>query len=139
MIPVFGIDLAIDAVLVVIFSVIGRASHHEPLDLAGIATVAWPFLLALLLAHFVSRRIPREHLARAIVIWLVTWVFGIGLRLAAGTSAAIAFIIVAGVVLGAFLVGWRLLAKLFVKRPDAETQPVTDPSDSTISKQERPR
>lgn len=116
MIPLFGIDLLIDAVLVVIFSVIGRASHHEALDLGGIAQVAWPFLLALLLSHFVARRFPRDHVARGIVIWLVTWAFGIGLRLAAGNGAAIAFIIVAGVVLGLFLVGWRLLAKWFAPR-----------------------
>ena len=37
--------LALDAALVVVFAVIGRSSHAEGLDVAGVWGTAWPFLV----------------------------------------------------------------------------------------------
>ena len=47
-------SLVLDIVLVAVFAVIGRASHAESLDLAGIATTAWPFAVSVALGSVVA-------------------------------------------------------------------------------------
>ena len=39
--------LALDTALVIVFAVIGRSSHAEGLDVAGVWGTAWPFLTGL--------------------------------------------------------------------------------------------
>lgn len=110
----------IDLVFVVIFAVVGRASHAEGLTVAGIANTAWPFLAACLLGWVIVGLLadngygPRE----ALVIWLVTVLGGMGLRIAAGNTAEPAFVVVATLVLFASFFGWRLVARLVRARRD---------------------
>ncbi|WP_187250012.1 DUF3054 domain-containing protein [Microbacterium sp. 4-7] len=109
----------VDAVLVLVFAVIGRASHGE--DPGGFLLTAWPFIVALLLGHVVAALLPARprrpwSLAWGAVVWLVTVVGGLLLRVVAGDTAQIAFIIVTTLVLGVFLVGWRALAALLRRR-----------------------
>lgn len=105
--------LIVDAVFVLIFAVIGRASHQE--DPGGFLLTAWPFLVALVLGHALAALMgsgPRKpwSLLWGGTVWVVTVAGGMLLRIITGDTAQIAFIIVATVVLGVFLVGWRLLA-----------------------------
>lgn len=104
-------DLLIDLVLVFAFVIIGRRSHEEELNLAGLWETAWPFFAGLLLGWLVTRawRSPDRVWPTGIVIWLVTVVGGMVLRAVSGQGTDIAFIIVATLTLGGFLVGWRLL------------------------------
>lgn len=104
-------DLLIDLVLVFAFVLIGRRSHDEEFDFAGVWETAWPFFAGLLLGWLVTRawRSPDRVWPTGVVIWLVTVVGGMVLRAVSGQGTDIAFIIVATVTLGAFLVGWRLL------------------------------
>jgi FtsH-binding integral membrane protein len=44
--------------------------------------------------------------------WLGTVVLGMVLRVVAGQGTAVAFVVVALVFLGLFLLGWRVLARL---------------------------
>ncbi|WP_164232866.1 DUF3054 family protein [Microbacterium hydrocarbonoxydans] len=111
--------LILDAVLVLVFAVIGRASHSE--DPAGFLLTAWPFLIALVVGHGVaallSRR-PRRPWSPVwgAVVWIVTVAGGMLLRVLSGDTAQLPFIIVATIVLGVFLLGWRALAAVLRRR-----------------------
>lgn len=101
-----------DLVLVILFATLGRASHGESLTLPGIAGTAWPFVLACLVAWLAVSllRIPHSRVWPAgLLIWLVTVAGGLGLRVAAGDTAALPFVIVASVTLALFLLVPRLL------------------------------
>lgn len=50
-----GLGFALDAVLVLVFVLIGRGSHDEGSALIGLLTTLWPFLAALLLGWVVTR------------------------------------------------------------------------------------
>lgn len=113
-IPAFGVD----ACLVMLFALIGRASHVEGVTVLGVLSTAWPFLAGLVLGWVVAwilrRDWPREVI-HAVPIWLVTVVAGLTLRvLSGGGGAPLSFAVVATVVLGAFIVGWRALAATVV-------------------------
>jgi hypothetical protein len=109
----------VDAVLVLIFAVIGRASHDE--SPAGFLITAWPFLVALLLGHAIAALIPARprrpwSVLWGLVVWVVTLVGGMLLRLATGDTAQVPFLIVATLTLGVLLVGWRAAASLLRRR-----------------------
>ncbi|MGN7948585.1 DUF3054 domain-containing protein [Microbacterium sp. 22215] len=117
--------LVLDAVLVLVFAVIGRASHDE--DPGGFLLTAWPFIVALLLGHLVAALLPGRprrpwSLGWGAVVWAVTVVGGMLLRVVSGDTAQVAFIIVATLVLGIFLVGWRAVAALLRRRAHRERQ-----------------
>ncbi|WP_336646673.1 DUF3054 domain-containing protein [Microbacterium sp. USHLN186] len=108
----------VDVVLVLVFAVIGRASHGE--DPLGFLLTSWPFLLALLVGHAVAALVPLRprrpwSLGWGAIVWVVTVAGGMLLRVASGDTAETPFIIVATLVLAAFLLGWRLIA-LLVRR-----------------------
>lgn len=120
--------LILDALFVLVFAVIGRASHEE--DPGGFLITAWPFIVALLLGHLVAALLPaRPHrpwsLSWGAVVWGVTVVGGMLLRIVSGETAQVAFIIVATLVLGLFLVGWRAVAAV-LRRRSARTRDESD-------------
>jgi hypothetical protein len=101
--------LAIDTALVVVFAMSGRASHTEALDVAGVWLTAWPFLAGLALSWLATRawRSSLGPVWPGTGLWIGTVVIGMVFRLATGAGAAIAFVIVATLTLGIFLIGWR--------------------------------
>lgn len=103
-----------DVVLVVVFAVIGRASHGEDLSPGGIATTSWPFLAALVAGWLVTLawRAPFAPLRTGVGIWVVTVAGGMLLRAVSGQGVQVAFVIVAAIVLALFLIGWRAIAAL---------------------------
>lgn len=108
----------VDAVLVLVFAVIGRASHDE--DPLGFLLTAWPFLVALVVGHALAALVPARprrpwSLGWGVIVWVVTVAGGMLLRIATGDTAEAPFIIVAALVLAALLLGWRLIA-LLVRR-----------------------
>lgn len=115
---------AVDLVLVVVFAIVGRASHAEALTLGGIAQTGWPFLAACLLGWLVVSLLddtgygPRA----ALVIWLVTVLAGMGLRIVAGDTAQLAFVLVATLFLFSAFFGWRLVVRLVRGRREATAQ-----------------
>lgn len=111
--------LLLDAVFVLVFAAIGRASHDE--NPAGFLITAWPFLVALVLGHLVAALLPGRPrrpwaLAWGAVVWVVTVAGGMLLRVVTGDTAQIAFIIVATITLGVLLIGWRAAAALLRRR-----------------------
>jgi hypothetical protein len=109
---------AFDVVAVIVFVAAGRRSHDEGGNaLAETAKVAAPFLLALGVAWFVVRAWRRpEAIRTGAGVWVVTVALGMLLRRTVfdrGTAAS--FVIVATLVTGALLLGWRA-AQLVVAR-----------------------
>ena len=103
------IAVVADAVSVLVFVVIGRNSHHESTGAHGVWHTAWPFLLgaALGLAFTAYSRVTPTAIRAGVRVWVWTVVIGLVVRSATGGGIAPAFIVVAAVVLGVFLVGWR--------------------------------
>jgi hypothetical protein len=105
-----------DVVAIVVFVAIGRRNHDEGTAVDGIAMVAAPFLIALVVGWIVARAWSRPmQIEAAFIIWPVTVALGLVLRnLVFDRGTALPFIIVATLVTGAFLVGWRMVAARFV-------------------------
>ncbi len=114
--------LAPDVLLVLLFAALGRASHDEGSLLVGAVVTAAPFLGGMaagwVLVLLTRRRVPLS-VADGIPVWLGSVVLGMLLRLLTGQGTAWSFIAVATLVLGAFLLGWRLLGTLVrrLRRP----------------------
>jgi hypothetical protein len=111
--------VAIDVCCVLVFVIIGRASHTKGESLAGIASTAWPFLAGLAGGWLVTAglagrawRQPSRLWPAGVGAWLGTVVLGMVFRVVSGQGTAPAFIAVALAFLGLFLLGWRLLARL---------------------------
>jgi peptidoglycan/LPS O-acetylase OafA/YrhL len=109
----------LDVAAVLVFVVIGRANHHDGDTVPGVASTAWPFLAGLGAGWLVARvwRRPAALVPSGIAAWLGTVAVGMVLRVVAGQGTAVSFIIVALCFLGLFLLGWRLLTRLFSRRP----------------------
>lgn len=118
-----AVGIGLDIVMVLVFAVIGRASHGEADSVAGVLTTAWPFLAATIVGWAIvllgpgryGRRRPFSWLA-GVTVLVSTVVLGMALRLLAGGTAAWPFWIVALVTLGILLLGWRLAARLILAR-----------------------
>lgn len=103
---------AIDVVAIIVFVAIGRRSHDEGSAIGGIFSVAAPFLIGLGVGWLVARAWARpRQVATGLAIWPVTVLVGMLLRhFVFDRGTALAFIIVATIVTGVFLVGWRMVA-----------------------------
>jgi len=108
--------LAVDIVAVILFAVVGRASHAENV-LIGLGTTAWPFLTALAAGWLLAFawRAPLAPLRSGAPVWAVTVVGGMLLRAVSGQGTALAFVIVAALTLLLLLVGWRAVAALAMR------------------------
>lgn len=104
-----ALAFAADAVCVLLFVAVGRRNHHEGLTAAGVAQTAWPFLAGLVAAWVIYRgwRAPTAVWPTGVNVWLSTVAIGMGLRAGIGAGIALSFIVVATVVTGVLLVGWR--------------------------------
>ncbi len=107
----------VDALLVLLFTAVGRASHADDV-LAGLAQTAWPFLLALGAGWLASRawRAPASPVRTGLPVWAVTVVGGMALRAVSGQGVQIAFVVVTALVLLVLLVGWRGVAAAVARR-----------------------
>lgn len=104
--------LGVDVGCVLVFSALGRRSHDEGLDVAGVVTTAWPFLIGTILGWVASRgwRHPTAVAPTGVIVWLSTVVVGMLLRKASSAGVAASFIVVASVVTALLLLGWRAAA-----------------------------
>jgi len=129
-----GGALLADVALVLVFVAIGRHNHEESSALVGIATTAWPFLAGLALGWVGARawRRPLSVWPTGALLWVVTVGVGMVLRVISGAGTAFSFVVVATVVLGVFLLGWRAVVAF---GPVREKGRLVD----TIHAQRRPR
>ncbi|MGI9162893.1 MAG: DUF3054 domain-containing protein [Mycobacterium sp.] len=104
-----ALAFAADVVCVIAFVSVGRRNHAEGVTLVGIAETAWPFLTGTVVGWLVSRgwRRPATPVPTGLIVWVCTVVVGMALRVASGEGIAFSFILVATLVTGVLLVGWR--------------------------------
>lgn len=104
--------LLLDAALIVVFAAVGRGSHAREATLLGPLETAWPFLAGLALSWLLTLawRRPAAILRTGVPVWIGTVGFGMLFRALTGQGTAIPFVIVATLTVGAFLLGWRLIA-----------------------------
>ena len=107
-----------DAVVVVIFVVIGRHTHHHADSFSGAVSTTWPFGVGLVAgwAGALFLRWRPWSLKSGVVIWLSSVVVGMVLRVLSGQGTAAAFIGVALGFLGLFMLGARVVAAQWARR-----------------------
>ena len=114
----------VDAVLIGVFSIFGRGAHSEGLGAAQVWGTAWPFLVGLVvgwLILLVTRRKPGGVVA-GVVVWLASLVVGMVIRgIGDGRVPHWSFIVVAGSVTAIFLIGWRAIRAVVVRRRGARS------------------
>src|SRR5258705_6914270 len=108
----------IDVCCVLLFVIIGGASHTKGEGLAGVASTAWPFLAGLAAGWLATAGLAGRAWRQPYRLWLAgvgAWLGAVGLsmlfRVVSGQGTAPAFIGVALAFLGLFLLDWRLLAQ----------------------------
>jgi hypothetical protein len=112
--------VVLDVACVLVFVIIGRASHGE--GLTGVASTAWPFLAGLAGGWLATAGLagrawrPFGLWPAGVGAWLGTVALGMLFRVVSGQGIAPAFIGVALAFLGLFLLGWRLLGRLLPGR-----------------------
>jgi FtsH-binding integral membrane protein len=112
--------VTLDVGCVLVFVIIGRASHTKGESLAGVASTAWPFLAGLAggwlataaLAGQRAWQQPFRLWPAGVGAWLGAVVLGMAFRVVSGQGTAPAFVGVTLAFLGLFLLGWRLLSRL---------------------------
>lgn len=107
-----------DALCVLLFCAIGRRSHAEGVTVAGVAETAWPFLVGAGVGWLVSAgwRRPLAIAPTGVAVWVCTVAVGMVLRRANSGSVAATFVVVASLVTGALLLGWRVAAAMLAHR-----------------------
>jgi len=122
------LGLAYDTVLICIFAAIGRRSHAETGALLSVLTTAWPFLAGMAAGWLISllalRRVPLM-VRDGIPVWLCAVTIAMALRGLTHAGTAFSFIVVATLLLGAMLLGWRAVAMLMSRRA-LKTQTTAD-------------
>jgi len=106
---------AFDLVLVIVFVLIGRASHGE--DARGFLITLWPFAAGLVVGWVIARVwiAPRRIVWTGLIVWLSTVIVGMLLRLLSQQGVQLGFVIVTVIVLAVFLLGWRALSSLVIR------------------------
>jgi hypothetical protein len=98
--------IAVDAVAVLAFAAIGRASHDEAVG--GVLATAAPFLVGALVGVLVGRtwRAPLTWRS-GVFTWIGAAAIGLALRFALTGRLPLSFVLVATVALGVLVLGWR--------------------------------
>lgn len=108
----------LDVVLLLVFAGVGRSTHGEDV-LLGLVRTSWPFLGGAILGWIVVLAVRRRapvSLRDGLVVWVATIVGGMALRTATGAGTAVSFVVVATIVTGLFLLGWRAVAAVSAAR-----------------------
>ncbi len=110
--------LATDAVCVIVFAAVGRRSHAEGVNLAGVAETAWPFVTGVAVGWVVSLgwRRPYSLIPTGVAVWVCTIVVGMLLRKLTSAGVAPSFIVVASLSTAVLLLGWRAGIHLMTRR-----------------------
>jgi hypothetical protein len=122
-----------DLLAVLVFAFIGRMNHDEGLSLHGLFSTTWPFALgaaigwslAYLYAHMRADHgfdypfHPERVFPDGMLVWIGAVAIGMILRQQFHQGVALSFIIVATIVLGVFLLGWRGVRVVLTRRREA--------------------
>ena len=101
-----------DGAAILLFAAVGRLSHTEGVTPLGVLEVAWPFLAGGALGTLAGRTWRRpESLGSGAAVWAGTLVGGMLLRALTGGGVQLSFVLVAAMVLGILLLGWRIVMR----------------------------
>lgn len=109
----------LDVIAIFLFAVFARMAHKaEPFTFINILDTWWPFLIGVILGWVLLRFItsPPASFAAGSIVWVCSVVCGLGIW--AGNNGRvphISFIIVATVMSGLLLLGWRGAARVIRK------------------------
>jgi hypothetical protein len=111
---------ALDAGAIVVFAAVGRANHDEGIlgrAGLGLANTVWPFVAGAAIGWVIAKAWTKPCAWRptGVIVWASTLVGGMVLRLVSGQGVEVSFVIVAGLVLAFFLIGWRVISGLLAK------------------------
>lgn len=115
----------VDVLAVLLFVVIGRASHDHGETAGGIASTAWPFAVGLGVAWALVGAARRSSgkpaspssLPAGAAVCVATVAVGMALRVVAGQGTAPAFVGVATGFLGAVMLAGRAALGVLARRP----------------------
>jgi len=109
---------SLDTATVVLFVAIGKREHEQDSAITGLIETAAPFLIALLAAWLLLRVWTRPTAWQTGVgVWAIVVVVGMLLRrFVFDDGTAGAFVVVATLFLGLFLIGWRVVVSLVDRR-----------------------
>ena len=114
------VPIALDVVVVLAFAAVGRSNHDEGVTVGGVAGTAWPFLLGLALGWLAAWSLGDGTAVRAgVAVWFGTVAIGMLLRTLGGDPPPVSFVLVAALVLGVGLIGWRAVYALVLRRERA--------------------
>lgn len=104
-----------DAVVILTFAAMGRDAHQRGDVITGVFLTAWPFLAGAAIAWLVMRvwRAPLQAWPAGVAVWLGALALGMLLRALTGQTVVLPFVIVALLILGTLLVGYRLIVTGF--------------------------
>lgn len=113
--------LTADIACLVVFATIGRRTHAEGLTLIGIADTAWPFVAGAVAGWLLVSgwRRPTAIAPTGVTVWACTVVVAMMLRRVTGEGTALSFVVVASLVTGVLMLGWRAAARRW-GRKDAQ-------------------
>lgn len=102
----------LDALLIIVFAMLGRSSHTLELTAMGVLETAWPFLVGLAVSWIgaVVWRAPVAPIRAGLPLWVGTVAIGMLIRALTGAGTALPFVLVATGTIGLMLVGWRALS-----------------------------
>mgnify|MGYP000863845136 CR=1 FL=1 len=103
--------VGIDLVAILIFAVIGRASHAHELTLDGIVQTGWPFVVAGLIGSVLSIVLGGPWWRQGVIVWLVTVVGGMTLRVLGGEPLLEGLVEAFDLALGLGVVGGAVLLR----------------------------
>jgi hypothetical protein len=118
-----ALAFAADAVAVIVFAAVGRASHAESDDILGLLATIAPFAAGLVAswATPIVRAQP-SSLRAGLVALAGTAVLGLALRFAFTDRLPLSFAVVTVVSLGVLMLGWRALSLLVAARARARVR-----------------
>ncbi|AKK04149.1 DUF3054 domain-containing protein [Corynebacterium epidermidicanis] len=107
-----------DVIAIIAFATFARLAHQSedmPFGLSGILETVWPFLIGVLIAWatFLARKRVADTLPSGVIVWVCAVIAGLGIwAVNHGRIPHISFVIVATVMSGLLLLGWRGIARL---------------------------
>ena len=117
--PSVMLPLLADLGCVVGFALGGRSTHESGDTIGVLLAIAWPFVVAALLAHGVLRlrgSSPVRLWPSGVTVVATTYVLGMALRMVSGRGVDGGFPVVAALFLAATMLGWRAVALLVIRR-----------------------
>lgn len=109
---VVALAVTLDALCILAFCAVGRRNHGEGVTPAGVAETAWPFLIGMTVGWLWCRgwRAPTALRPTGVWVWAGTIGVGMGIRFGIGAGVAWSFVLVATLVTGSLILGWRATA-----------------------------